>query len=261
VLDRESPQARHARRPDRALRHDDAGEGPPVLYFHGGGDSRLSRPAETHGVRLISVDRCGERVRGRTLRSWADDVVALADELELDRFSVVGWSAGGPHALAVAAAAPERVERVALVASMPPPEGVGALPRDVRLVMRLARRSPRLAARSLERWGRQPPPPTGDRAHDEAYARGRVESFRAGGLWLAQELAYLGRPWGFDLRDVSAHVTIWYGTRDRVTPSHLGLMFALLLPDAFLHEVDASHQVLFSHWREILADVAPQTRL
>jgi pimeloyl-ACP methyl ester carboxylesterase len=242
------------------VRFDDHGEGPAVLYFHGGGDSRLSRPADTHGVRLVSVDRCGERVRGRTLRSWADDVLRLADELELDTFAVVGWSAGGPHALAVAAAAPARVTRVGLVASMPPPDLVNVLPGDVQLVMRLARRSPRLAAAGLERWGRKPPDPTGDAAHDEAYARGRVEGFRNGGLWLAQELAYLGRPWGFELGDVKPHVTIWYGDRDRVTPPQIGDVFASALPDAELRKVDATHQVLFSHWREILADAAQQTR-
>ena len=58
--------------------------------------------------------------------------------------------------------------------------------------MRVARFAPRVAARGLERWGRQPPPPTGDPVTDEAYARGRAESFRHGGLWLARELAYLG---------------------------------------------------------------------
>jgi pimeloyl-ACP methyl ester carboxylesterase len=242
------------------VRYDDLGAGPPVFYFHGGGDSRLSRPAETHGVRLLAVDRCGERVRGRTLRSWAADVLGLADELGLDRFSVVGWSAGGPHALAVAAAAPARVQHVALVASMPSPEGVGALPRDVRMVMRLARRSPRLAARGLERWGREATPPTGDPVHDAAYARGRLEAFRDGGLWLAHELAYLGRPWGFEPGEVQTPVTIWYGDRDRVTPVSIAHDFARRLPHATLRIVDGTHQVLFTHWREILADVAPRTR-
>jgi pimeloyl-ACP methyl ester carboxylesterase len=260
VLDRESPQAGHARRPHGALRHEDAGAGPPVFYFHGGGDSRLSRPAETHGVRLISVDRCGDPVRGRTLRSWAADVVALADELGLERFGVVGWSAGGPHALAVAAVAPERVDGVALVASMPPPEGLRAMPRDVRLVIRLARRSPRLAAHALERWGSNVPDPTGDAAHDEAYARGRVESFRNGGLWLAHELAYLSRPWGFQLADVTPRVVLWWGTRDHVTPPSLAHAYARQLPNAELKLVDDSHQLLFSRWREILADATPRTR-
>jgi pimeloyl-ACP methyl ester carboxylesterase len=242
---------------------DDVGDphGVPVVYLHGGGDSRLSRHpddriAASLGVRLVAVDRCGPAQRRRTLRSCAQEVVALADQLGLESFALVGWSAGGPHALAVAAAVPERVARVALVASMPPPDGLAAMPRDVRQVMRLARVAPRVAARSLEVWGRRPTPPTGDPASDEAYARGRVEAFGLGGLWLARELAYLGRPWGFDLGDVRAAVTLWWGERDRVTPPSIGRDYARLLPTATLRLVDDTHQLLFSRWREILADAA-----
>ena len=120
----------------------------------------------------------------------------------------------------------------------------------------MARVSPRLAARGLERWGRLPTPPTGDPACDAAYARGRVESFRDGGLWLARELAYLGRSWGFALADVRAPVTLWWGRDDRVCPPPIAHAFAARLPRAELRLVDGNHQLLFSRWRDILADVS-----
>jgi pimeloyl-ACP methyl ester carboxylesterase len=243
-----------------ALSIDDVGDpaGTPVVYLHGGGDSRLSRHpddsiAASLGVRLLAVDRCGPPVRSRSLRGWAEEVV---DALGVDRFGVIGWSAGGPHALAVAAVAPECVTRVALVASMPPPDAVGTLPTDVRRVMRLARIAPRVAARGLERWGRQTPPPTGDPASDAAYALGRTESFRHGGLWLARELAYLGRPWGFELHDVRAPVTMWWGERDHVCPPSIAAIYAERLPETTLRLTGDTHQILFSRWREILADVS-----
>jgi pimeloyl-ACP methyl ester carboxylesterase len=240
--------------------HDDFGDGPAVLYFHGGGDSRLSRPAETHGVRVIGVERCGPRVPGRNLRSWAEDVVALADELGLGRFGVVGWSAGGPHALAVAARAPERVDRVSLVASMPPPDLMRHVHRDIRTIARLARISPRIAVRPLEQWGRQPVAAQPEQAHTDAYQRGRVDSFRDGGRWLADELAYLTRPWGFALSEVQAPVAVWWGTEDWVTRSAIAHAYVERLPHATLRLVEDGHQVLFSRWREILADAAPRTR-
>jgi pimeloyl-ACP methyl ester carboxylesterase len=261
VLRREPSQAGHADHArGHALRFDDVGDpdGSPVVYLHGGGDSRLSRHpddsiAASLGVRLLAVDRCGPARRFGSLRAWAE---ATTHALDVVRFGIVGWSAGGPHALALAAVAPARVTKVALVGSMPPVDLVGELSRDVRAVMRVARVSPRLAARGLQRWGRQPTPPTGDPRCDEAYARGRVESFRDGGLWLARELAYLGRPWGFELADVRAPVTLWWGRGDRVCPPSIAEAFAARLPQAELRLVEGTHQLLFSRWRDILADVS-----
>jgi pimeloyl-ACP methyl ester carboxylesterase len=121
--------------------------------------------------------------------------------------------------------------------------------------MRVARVSPRLAARALEHWGRRPPPPTGDAVTDEAYARGRVESFRSGGLWLAQELAYLARPWHFEVSEVTAPVTLWWGDEDRVCPPAIGRSYERALPAATLKIVPGTHQLLFGRWRDILADL------
>ena len=259
MLRRRSPGARHARDADRPL-IDDVGDpaGTPVVYLHGGGDSRLSRHpddsiAAALGVRLLAVDRSGIAGRHGSLRAWAEDALHA---LEPDRFAVIGWSAGGPHALALAAVAPERVERVALVGSMPVASGTGVLSRDVQRAMRLARRAPRLAAKALETWGKRPPPPTGDPSNDDAYARGRVESFRHGGLWLARELAYLSRPWGFELADVHAPVTLWWGESDTVCVPSIAREYERELPNATLRLEPGTHQILFSRWRDILEDAA-----
>jgi pimeloyl-ACP methyl ester carboxylesterase len=261
VLRRQPPQARHAHDVgSHRLVVDDVGDpaGAPVVYLHGGGDSRLSRHpddsiAASLGVRLLAVDRCGPARRFGSLRAWAESTAA---GLDVERFGVIGWSAGGPHALALAAVVPKRVTSVALVGSMPPVDLVPELQRDVRAVMRLARFSPRLAARGLERWGRMATPPTGDPACDEAYARGRVESFRHGGLWLARELAYLGRSWRFALDEVRAPVALWWGANDYVCPPVIGEALAARLPNAELRIVDGTHQLLFSRWRDILATAA-----
>lgn len=243
--------------------YDDVGDpdGNPVLYFHGGGDSRLSRHpddsiASSLGIRLVAVDRCGPSRTGRTLLSWGHEVGALADRLGIDRFAVVGWSAGGPHALGTAAALGGRVTHVAVVAGMPLHSGLRAMPSDTRAAIRLARLSPRLAAIRLERWSRRPVSPTGDPDCDRAYAAGRVEAFRHGAMWLARELAMLGRPWGFSLVDVHPPVTLWYGEQDTVCPPSIGRLYEQLLPNAVLRVVPDGHQLLFSRWREILVESA-----
>lgn len=259
MLGRRPSGARDARDVDRPL-IDDVGDpaGTPVVYLHGGGDSRLSRHpddsiAKGLGLRLLAVDRSGVASRHRSLRAWAEAALGV---IQPDRFAVVGWSAGGPHALALAAVAPARVSRVALVGSMPVAAGVGVLSPDVRRAMRIARVAPWVAARGLERWGRRPPPPTGDSASDAAYAAGRIESFRHGGLWLARELAYLGRPWGFELTDVRSPVTLWWGESDTVCIPAIGRDYERALPKATLRLEPGTHQLLFSRWREILEDVS-----
>ena len=76
------------------------------------------------GVRLISPDRPGiglsDPQPGRTVLDWARDVAELLDQIDVDRFAVMGWSMGGQYAAAVGHALPHRVTRVAIIA--------GALP-------------------------------------------------------------------------------------------------------------------------------------
>ncbi len=180
----------------------------------------------------------------------------LADALGLERFSLLGWSAGGPHALAVAAGQPGRVERAVVVAGMPPPEWAGTLPRDLQAMLRLSRRAPLVARWPLARWGGRPVAPTGDPDCDRAYGAGRVESFRQGSRWLASELRVLARPWGFDPGEIEVPVTLWYGERDRVCPPEIGRRLAAWMPQARLVVTDDGHQLLFPRWRELLGEAA-----
>jgi pimeloyl-ACP methyl ester carboxylesterase len=248
--------------------HGDLG-GAAVLYLPGGGDSRLSRHpddsiAADAGIRLIAVDRpgCGgsDFRRRRTLVEWTDDVTDLADALALDRFAVLGWSAGGPHALACAWALGERVTHASVVAGMPLPDQTDVLPRDLRMTLRLARRAPLLARRPLTIWSRRAPAPTGDPACDGAYAAGRAEAFRQGSRGLAWELRLLGRDWGFRLDEIRVPVSLWYGEHDRVCPPQIGRDLAARIPGAELHVVDDRHQLLFSRWRELLEELATPGR-
>jgi pimeloyl-ACP methyl ester carboxylesterase len=79
------------------------------------------------GAEIIAIDRPGI---GRSdlwsmvsVGPWGPTVAQVADILHLDDFAVAGWSGGGPHALACAAAAPGRVRAVAII------DGVGPFER------------------------------------------------------------------------------------------------------------------------------------
>lgn len=108
-------------RPDgRAVAWAEWGEptGRRLLQLHGTPASRLARSPdagmyERVGAHVVTFDRPGYGrstiQRDRTILSVADDALAVADALGWGQFSVLGISGGGPHALAVAFRAPERV--------------------------------------------------------------------------------------------------------------------------------------------------------
>lgn len=76
------------------------------------------------GVRWLSVDRPGyggsSPRPGRSVADAAADTAALADAVGVDRFAVLGASGGGPHALACAAALPDRITGVVSIAGVAP---------------------------------------------------------------------------------------------------------------------------------------------
>lgn len=76
------------------------------------------------GLRHLSYSRPGygdsDRLPGRRVADCAADVAAIADAFGIESFFVLGWSGGGPHALATAALLPERVRAVATIASVAP---------------------------------------------------------------------------------------------------------------------------------------------
>src|SRR5262245_22879736 len=111
----------------------DAG-GWPVFLLHGTPGSRNGpRPRSgvlyRLGVWLISYDRPGygrsPRHAGRLVADAAADVETIANELSIDRFSVVGRSGGGPHALACAALLGDRVARAAVLVGLAPTDARG----------------------------------------------------------------------------------------------------------------------------------------
>src|SRR5262249_22635008 len=75
--------------------------GLPLLIHHGTPASRLGfdcfdDAARDRGVRAIAIDRPGMGLSDRehdgfTVASWSRDIGAIADGLELERFTTLGW--------------------------------------------------------------------------------------------------------------------------------------------------------------------------
>ena len=92
-------------------------QGSPLFLFHGTPNSRLGlhhidRPAKERKVRVVCPDRPGvgrsDPHPERTIPGYAEDVRALADAIGFERFAVLGYSGGGPYALACGAKLSER---------------------------------------------------------------------------------------------------------------------------------------------------------
>lgn len=127
----------HLTLPDgRRLRYRSAGDpsGPLVVHHHGTPSSGALLPdwqadAERQGLHLVGVDRSGYAGStadpGRRMREVVADTLALADHLGAGRFLTWGISGGGPHALACAALAPDRVTAAASVGGPAPYDAAG----------------------------------------------------------------------------------------------------------------------------------------
>lgn len=113
------------------LDHEVTGDGPAVLLLAPGGmrsaASLWSRAAIdpravlADGFSVVSMDQRNagaSRAPVTGADGWADytrDQLALMDHLGIDRFRVVGMCIGGPFALALAKAAPDRVAAAVLM--------------------------------------------------------------------------------------------------------------------------------------------------
>src|SRR5215216_4690005 len=216
---------------------DAAGERLAVFWHHGSPNigappEPLFSAAERLGIRWVSYDRPG--YGGSTLRpdrdvaSAAGDASAVADELGIDRFALMGHSGGGSHALACAALLPRRVLGMVVVAGMAPFgaegldwfEGFGPA-----VVAQL--RAAAAGRAALQKHLAQSEDEPEFTPEDEAALAGEwpwfidvVDSALAGGMggFIDDDLAGVGA-WGFDPANVVAPALFLHGGRDRVVPS------------------------------------------
>ena len=265
-------------------------DGPAVLFHTGTPGatvdfSGVTGAASAAGVRLIGYSRPGygrstERP-GRSVADVVEDSVALLDELGVHEFRTLGWSGGGPHALACAALLPGRCKAAALLASVAPygargldwmdgmdqsnvEEFTATLAGVDELVAHLQPDVEGLAnisgAELAEGMGGllssvDKAAVTGTFSDELAFAfRGAVENGVAG--WRDDDLAF-ARDWGFELSSITIPVAVWQGRQDRMVPYAHGEWLVAEIPNARAHLFeDEGHVSLIAQIDKILADLA-----
>ena len=247
---------------------DAGGDGPVLLLHHGTpGSGRpvraMQRAAENAGLRLVTYSRAGyggsSRKAGRSVADVAADMEALLDALGAERCVTVGWSGGGPHALAMGALLPERTAGVVSIAGIAPygargidfMAGMGeqnvvefnaSLAGEETLRPSLEADAEQLAdtdaAGMIEGMATLLPQVDRDHLTDE-FGEDLAANFKEGlrnGVdgWVDDDLAFTG-PWGFDLASITVPVAIWQGSEDLMVPYAHGQWLATQVPGVRAH--------------------------
>ncbi|HEX7173017.1 MAG TPA: alpha/beta hydrolase [Candidatus Limnocylindria bacterium] len=240
-----------------------AAAGAPVMYFHGSPSSasecRLfgtSADVAASGIRLIAVDRPGSAGSSfqidRRISDWPADVTALASQLRLDRFAVLGYSGGGPYALACARQLPERLTVAVTVSGTAPFESPGVtdgISPDSWRFMQLARLRPRLAraiswlmgltarvapgrmaAQAIRSLPQADAAVLADPELAGAFACMVYETTHGSPRGAQHDTALMIGPWGFDPAEITKPVTMWHGTEDRNAPPAMARWLARRMP-------------------------------
>jgi pimeloyl-ACP methyl ester carboxylesterase len=119
---------------DISTYYEEAGSGEPLLLIMGiGGDLQgwaLQAPELAKQFRVITYDnrgagRSSAPDRPYSIKQMAGDACALLDRLGIAKTHVLGYSMGGYIAQELALAAPDRVEKLILLATAPEIDGFG----------------------------------------------------------------------------------------------------------------------------------------
>jgi len=244
----------------------------------------LLQAVDAQGWQLVAHARPGyagsTRHEGRSVADVAGDVAAILDRLELGEFAVLGWSGGGPHALACAALLTHRCRAAASLAGVAPydaegldflagmgPENVEELGAATRSHDELRAFLDKFAAGLREITAEQVAVElgglidhvdrgalTGELAEALARMLRRAVSTGTDG-WFDDDLAFV-KPWGFELASIAVPVSIWQGAHDKMVPFAHGRWLAAHVPGARVHlDDDEGHLSLVNQLPRILDDL------
>lgn len=250
----------------RQLGYDEYGSpnGKPLFYLHGSPSSRLEAHLyisedllQSLDVHLVAVDRPGMGLSdfqpNRRMLDFPQDLLALADHLNIGHFSIVSYSLGGPYGMACAFAIPQRLHKVGIVsgaALFTEPELMTNINEGTRKFLTMPREKPLLSRLFL--WmmlgvmprvapkkfiaGAASVLPEADRAvvSDPEIQRGFIkavrEAMRQGTRGAFHESLLSVTNYGFRLEEIPAPVLLWHGEEDQNIPVEMARFAASAVP-------------------------------
>ncbi|KAH8761093.1 Alpha/Beta hydrolase protein [Diaporthe sp. PMI_573] len=239
-----------------------ADQPPTAFYFHSfpashHEGSATHEAATRHGLRIIAPSRPGyggsTNDPGRSILSFSQDVLALADHLDVQRFAVMGISGGGPYVLGCVRSIPaSRLAGAVVISGMYPSSlGLGGMMLSNRVIFNLAPWVPSLVswmfdattgkiARDTKQPGRfretlaqgfknlpkedlETAEADGGKVLDLLAASIR-EAFVDGPEGSTCEAKLFGSPWDFELSELpvrKGELTVYHGAKDVHVPARM----------------------------------------
>jgi pimeloyl-ACP methyl ester carboxylesterase len=268
-------------------------DGLPWLYCSGTPSAavpfaRIDEAARGQGLRMITWSRPGyggstprpETAGGPRIADDVPDVVAVLDHLGAGEFVTLGWSGGGPRALACGALLPDRCLAVATLAGVAPVDAdgldwfAGMAPENqaefaaaeegrATYAAYLERELLPMAAVTPEQLGEamgELVTPVDRAAVTDDLAAYLSEAFRRavaqGVVGAVDDGLAIFAPWGFDLASMRVPVAVWQGRQDAMVPFEHGAWLAAHVRGAQVRLFeDEGHLTLVLRMPEILADL------
>lgn len=223
---------------------------PYLIFMHGAGSSHLvwsqqSRSFAYGGYNVLSVDFPGHNLSaGKTLpdiESQADWILKVMDHLGIEKSSFIGHSQGGLVIISLAQKAPDRMEKLAFVAT------AAAIPVNDMLIS-MAETKQHRAKSSMTAWGLGP-----DAHHFENSVPGfsnvgnglRTMDLNDEGALPVDLKACAGFENGLDIAaTIKAPTMCVLAGKDKMTPIKFGKKLAETLCDNTLHILpDSGHTI------------------
>lgn len=242
--------------------------GHTVLFHHGTpgavNQMRLFAPlVEDGSLYMVTMSRAGygrsSRLEGHDVASVVSDARAALDSLGRDDYVAVGWSGGGPHALACAALDVSRCRAAWSLAGVVPAtldfdwtEGMG--PENVEEYALAKKGGPEYES-VMELMGDVLGAVSGDDIVEtfggllsepdkavlesdtlrESFAASMRKAFETGWRGFFDDNGVLMKEWGFDPTTIGVPIAVWFGDRDLSVPRTHGEWLIKNLPTASEH--------------------------
>jgi pimeloyl-ACP methyl ester carboxylesterase len=263
-----------------------------TIFFHHGTPGSTSmvqdfEPFLEHGnFFFVTTSRPGygssSRLEGRDVASVVNDVTTVLDFFHRDKYAALGWSGGGPHALACAALDTPRCLGAVTLASVVPldvdfdwTEGMG--PENLEEFALAKKGGPpyeeyiatvggfmgeATEGNIIELFGGLLPDVDKEVLADDRAREVLASAVRHGFLngWRGfydDNVAFFS-PWGFDPTTIAVPVAVWYGDADLMVPPTHGAWLASHLPSATAHhQPNDGHLSLYArHVEELASNLA-----